>query len=318
MRKIGIWLPYRKKLSTVNEKNPGYLLKEVRDEIVKRLKSRKDLAIIENLDFRKAIVKNGSVYLDNFCFDNLDLFFWFGEIDRNESSYPIEILKAISNKCKVIHDPFSYEIGLDKFKSLELLRLNRINVPDIMLISQENVEEARKVFKKWKDAAIKPRDGSYGIGMIKVSDEQTFVDALDYAAGNKIHYIERFVPNDMSKWMGVNVVDGKIIYSYGKEKSQIKNWKVQDRNRKGGHMILKKPNKEQRAIALKVGKITGLNIYGVDIIKGTDGKSYVVDVNTFPGLYPELIKDAENDLYNCISDLIVKKAKQNNRKSCIF
>ncbi|MBU0627841.1 MAG: hypothetical protein KKC75_01520 [Nanoarchaeota archaeon] len=306
--KVGVWLPFREKLTSVGVEHPGYLLKEVRDKIVKALESEKNIELFTNLDFRKAIVHNGSVYLDGFCFDDLDVFIWFGELGRgSKRMYPIEILKAISNKCKVINNPIAYEIGLDKYLSLELLRKNGILVPEIMLISQDGVEAAREIFKKWKKAAIKPRNGSYGIGMVYVEDEQTFVDILDYASRNGVHYIEKFVPNNMEEWIGVNVVNNKIIYGYGKEKSQIKNWKVQDRSRQGGHMILKRPNEEQKEIALKIGKLTGLDIYGVDIIKGLDNKYYVVDVNTFPGLYPELLEKAENDMYKEIAEIVKRK-----------
>lgn len=302
--KIGLWLPFREKLSSVSADHPGYLLKEVQEKIVRTLKKDKELEVIENLDFRKAVIKNGSVYLNDFCFDDLDVFLWFGEIGREESAYSVEVLHSISKKCRVINDPVYFEIGLDKFKSLELLRKEGISVPEIMLFSNEGIEQMKEIFFDWKEVVIKPRTGAYGIGTVKVQDDQTLVDVLDYANKNKVHYVEKFIPNEIDEWMGVNAVNGKIIYGYGKEKSQIKNWKIQDRNRQGGHMVIKKPNKEQREIALKVGEITGLGIYGVDLIKGIDGKYYVVDVNTFPGLYPELIEKAETDMYEEILTLV--------------
>ena len=305
--KLGLWLPYRKSLSKVSSDKPGYLLKRVRDKIIKSLEKDEDIEIMPDLDFRKAVIKNGSAYIDGFCFDDLDVFMWFGEISREQNAYPIEVLKIIASKCKVINNPFAYEIGLDKFTSLELLRKAKITVPEIMLTSQKGIANARTIFKKWKEVAIKPRNGSYGIGMVLVSDEQTFVDVLDYGAKNGTHYIERFVPNKIGQWIGVNVINKKIIYGYSKEKSQIKNWKIQDRTKSGGHMVLKKPNHEQREIALKVGELTGLDIYGVDIIKGNNKKYYVVDVNTFPGLYFELLDKAENNIYEEIVKLVKGK-----------
>lgn len=301
--KVGLWLPFRETLTSVSEEAPGYLLKEVRDKIVQKLKSDSKLEVIEGLDFRKAIIKNGSVYLNEFCFDELDAFIWFGEISREGNTFPIEVLHTILQKCRVINHPKAYEIGLDKFKSLELLRREGIDVPDIVLLSDTGIEQIRKIFSEWKDVAVKPRSGSYGIGMVRITDEQTLVDVLDYSPRNT-HYIERFIPNKMNEWIGVNVINGKIIYSYGKEPSQIKNWKIQDRTSRGGHMILKHPNEKQREIALKIGKVTGLDIYGVDIISGYDGKYYVVDVNTFPGLYPELLEKAENDMFEEIVNLV--------------
>jgi len=243
--------------------------------------------------------------VDDFCFDELDAFLWFGEIDRSDCSYHIKILEAIGKKCKVINNPEALKIGLDKFTALELLRKDNIKVPDIMFFSNEEIEKARKIFKEWKEVVIKPKLGSFGIGMVRINDEQTFVDVLDYGSKNKTHYVEKYIPNNMDEWIGVNVINCRIIYGYGKEASQIKNWKVQDRTRSGGNMILRKPNEEQRKIALKVGKNLGLDIYGVDIIKGLDKKYYVVDVNTFPGLYPDLLKKSENDMYKEIVKLVI-------------
>lgn len=302
--KVGLWLPYRDVLSSVSSDAPGYLLKEVRNRIVDRLKRDSELEIIDDLDFRKAIIKNGSAYLDDFCFDELDAFLWFGEVVRRDNSYPVEVLHAIAEKCRVINNPIAFAIGLDKFKSLEMLRREGINVPPIALLSNDGIEQMRKIFLEWKDVAIKPRTGSYGIGIVRVRDEQTLVDVLDYAGRNGIHYIEKFIPNDISEWMGVNVINKKIIYGYGKEESQIKDWKISDRAREGGRMVLKRPDDEQRKIALKIGEVTGLDIYGVDMIKGDDGNYYVVDVNTFPGLYPELLDNAEADMYEEILKLI--------------
>jgi ribosomal protein S6--L-glutamate ligase len=37
-----------------------------------------------------------------------------------------------------------------------------------------------------------------------------------------------------------------------------------------------------REIALRCGRVFGVGLYGVDLIT-SDGKPYVVDINTFPG-----------------------------------
>jgi len=313
-----LWLPSRKELSSVSENAPGYLLQEVQERLVDRLKKDSEIKLFEELDFRRAIIKNGSAYLDDFCFDDLDIFFWLGELGREgRNSFPMEVLRAIASKVRVVNNPLAFEIGLDKFKSLELLRRNGVAVPSIALLSHGGVNQMKKVFRDWNsDVVIKPRMGSYGIGIVRIrEDEQLLVDTLDYASHNNIHYIEQFIPNDISEWIGINVINGSVIYGYGKEGSQIKGWKISDREKKGGHMLLKEPNRQQRDIALRVGRIVGLDLYGVDIIKGHDGRYYVVDVNTFPGLYPELLEKAECNFYEEVVRLLKQDSNSDTGNS---
>lgn len=301
--KLGLWLPYREELKSVSTERPGMLLKEVREGILQEIKKDKSIEVIDDLDLRKAIIREGEVYLNGFCFSELDAFLWFGDIDRNIGSYHLQVLEQIAKKTRVFNAPRALEIGLDKFKSLDTLKEKAIRVPPIVLFSNDGIEQMKKVLKEWGEVVVKPRLGCFGIGMILLKDEQTMVDVLDYS-GHDTHYIEKFIPNKMDDWIGVNVINGKIIHGYGKTDKHISGWKVHDRTRSGGDMLIRTPNMEQREIALAVGRITGLDIYGVDIIKGDDGKHYVVDVNTFPGLYPEMLEKAENNAYKEIVALL--------------
>lgn len=301
-KKIGLWLLSRKNFSPVSVEKPGMWIRSFRDDFVKKLKKEKGFEVIENLDFRKAIVKNGEVFLKGFCFSDLDLFFWFGEIERQLDSYHIEILEAISDSTVVVNHPRALKIGLDKFYSQLQLKKSGVTVPDFFMISKNNLEEVRKEIEGRK-FILKPRLGSCGLGIMKVSSYQSLVDIIDYSNEQK-HFLEEFIEYDLNDWIGINVVNQKVIYSYGKQSSMISGWKVFDRERRGGKMILKKPSKEQEQIALKVGKVTGLDVFGVDIIKSRNGKNFVIDVNTFPGLYPEMFRAAGIDGAKVFIDLI--------------
>lgn len=306
MDKIGLWLPSREKLTRYYLEKPGIFLKEVRDKLVERLEQENGFEFIKGLDFRRAIIKNGEVFLDDFCFSDLDLFFWFGAIDVDLNSYHIEVLKTIKKKTIVVNDPNALFIGLDKFKSLDKLRDNGITVPDTVLLSDESIEDASNLLDEWGEALIKPRFGSYGVGMIRVKDKQTLIDTLDYANQNT-HYLERFIPNDVNDWCGVNVINKKVIHGYGKKPEAISSWKIHDRKREGGKMVFKEPDSKQKKIALKVGEVTGLDFFGVDLIKDVNGRYYVVDVNTFPGLYPDIYEQAELDIFDEFVDCIKRK-----------
>ncbi|MFH1390985.1 MAG: ATP-grasp domain-containing protein [Candidatus Diapherotrites archaeon] len=304
MKKIGLWIPSRKNYSSVSIEQPGYFIQNFKEDIMKILKNQKNVEIIEDLDFRKAVVKNSDVFLRDFCFSELDVFFWLGEIDRSPTSYHIEILETIAKKTKVINNPSALKIGLDKYLSQLTLKQNNIPVPEFMLASPDNLEEIRKQVEK-KTFIIKPRFGSFGSGIMKIADYQNLVDIVDYSE-QKSHFLEEFIEFDFENWIGINVIGGKIIYGYGKEKSKISGWKVFDRERKGGKMILKKPSKEQEKIALQVAKATGLDFFGVDIIKSKQGQNYAIDVNTFPGLYPEMFAEAKVNGAEHLVKLILK------------
>ncbi|MCR4335196.1 MAG: ATP-grasp domain-containing protein [archaeon] len=305
MKKIGLWIPARKNYSSISVEKPGYFIQSFKEDIMKILKKQKNTEIIENLDFRKAVVKNGEVFLNDFCFSDLDVFFWLGEIDRSRTSYHIQILETISKTAKVINNPSALKIVLDKYLSQLTLKQNNIRVPEFLLVSQNNLEQVKKQVES-KTFIVKPRFGSFGSGIMKLTDYQNLIDIVDYSE-QKSHFLEEFIEFDFEDWIGVNVIDGEIIYGYGKEKSKISGWKVFDRERKGGKMILKKPSKEQKKIALQVAKATGLDFFGVDIIKSKHGQNYVIDINTFPGLYPEMFAEAKVNGAEHLANLILKK-----------
>jgi glutathione synthase/RimK-type ligase-like ATP-grasp enzyme len=72
-------------------------------------------------------------------------------------------------------------------------------------------------------------------------------------------------------------------------------------------MVLRVPSPEQERIALDVARVTGLDILGVDIIQSVTGQNYVIDVNTFPGLYPDLNRQFGSDVAQLCVEVIEQK-----------
>jgi hypothetical protein len=83
MKKLGIWLPSRKTHIRVDYNQPGYFITSFRNELVKKLGRIKGIKIKDNLDFRDAYVHNSEVFAGDFCLNDLDVFYWFGEIGRS-------------------------------------------------------------------------------------------------------------------------------------------------------------------------------------------------------------------------------------------
>ncbi len=286
MKKLGVWLPTRPKLRKVNNEKPGIFLDEIGRAILKELK--KDFEVTENLDFRNATVIDGKVYFDGVNADELDGYLWFSYMDKNTDGHDILVLQQLEKSMPVINPSKGLMIGLDKFKTSSYLKANNIPVPEFALVRPNDENAIRKIFKAWKSVLVKPRYGGFGIGIFKADDADDFMDIIDYTQQDTV-YVERFYENDHADWCGINVVGDEILYGYGKDATKIKGYKVFDRTQQGGKMIRREPNEIQRKIALDVAAKTGMDFFGVDIIKTLIGDYLVVDMNTFPGIYPDMI-----------------------------
>jgi len=220
----------------------------------------------------------------------------------------MQLLYALVRKTRVINPPEGFKICMDKFLTSSFLSQNGITVPKFMLLTNNHAELAEKTLSSWGGPVLlKPRLGSYGIGIIRVDKPSDIADYLDYMPPGG-HYIEQLVPNDPAQWIGVNVIGGKHAYSYRKGPESFHDgWKVLDRTRVGGKMLLAKPTQEHVRIAEKIAGLLGLAWCGVDIITGKDGTPYVIDVNAYPGLYPEMFSQAGIDGPKLMADAILSR-----------
>jgi glutathione synthase/RimK-type ligase-like ATP-grasp enzyme len=282
-------------------------MESVKRDFLAALSRRPEFEVVDGLDFRKAHVRNGNVWLNDRCFDDVNVFFWFGELDRGHSSYDLEVLDAIGGKTKVVNKAASMRIALDKLFTQLLLHRNGVPVPEFFAVSRENVEQIRDVVER-KLLLLKPRTGSFGVGITKVANFDQLMDIIDYSE-QRAHFLEEFIDYAPEDFIGVNVIGNTVVSGYAKELSKFRGWKVFDRHRRGGGMVAKAPSARQRQIALDVARITSLDILGVDIIHSTSGQDYVVDVNTFPGLYPDLNAEFGCDISELLVNVIASKVE---------
>lgn len=304
--KLGYWLPSRKGMIPVSYEQPGALLDEIRNGFIKNLNAKFDL--IEFNDIRKYVISSGTLFDGPKPMGGIDAFVWFGEIGKDtRREHNIEILKSIEKICPVINPVKGYELAMDKYLTSSILSKNNINVPKFALFTKDNAEDVSNLISNWGSVLLKPRLGSYGIGIIKIDKPEDLPDYGDYMPLG-VHYIEQFVPNDPKDWIGINIIGGKHAYSYSKTSESFKGgWKVQDRASIGGKMILAKPTDLQLEIAIKVSKLLDMSWAGVDIITSKDGTPYVIDVNAFPGLYPEMFSKAKIDGPEMMAQAVFEK-----------
>lgn len=293
MKKLGVWLPSRPKLRKFSRDRPGIFLDEIASQILEALKQSYD--IVEGLDFRKAVVRDGDVLINGFDCSGLDGYLWFSFLDKGSDNHDILALEQLGRHCKVINPAFGLKVGLDKFKTATFMKSIGVPYPEFAFLSIDDAERARGILREFGEVLVKPRFGGFGLGIFKTGDEQTLMDLIDYS-GHTEFYLEKFYEHDFGRFCGVNVVGGRVLYGYGKEQSQIKGWKILDREEKGGKMVLRKPSEKQEGIALKIARETGLGFFGVDLIHTKDGEDLVVDLNTFPGIYPEMLEEAGENI----------------------
>ncbi|MBU1178567.1 hypothetical protein KJ903_05155 [Patescibacteria group bacterium] len=301
-KKIGLWIPEKGKHPAGKMENP------VRSAFLQRLKKENRWELFEDLDFTRAVIKSGSIYIDDFCLSDLDLYFWYAK--GAMLSYNYNILKNLARKVTVINDPPAYYRGLDKLSSNMILHQHGIAAPEFAFISARNVDQSYKLLEQWGTLLLKPRQGSFGIGIVKINDQETLRDVIGHLGkeADKGFYLERYISNDIKKWCGMTVVNNQILFGYRKRPTKIADWRVLDTNKEGGDVDYVEPTTEQRDLALKAAQAFQLDITGVDIIMAADGGYYIVDVHTLPGFFPELMKqsgvDGVEELIGCIKNKI--------------
>lgn len=288
--KIGLWLPPRKNLNaSITMENPAHIDARLYDLFLEYL-NEKECDYVEDLDFRKAFIKNNQVFIGEFCLSDLDHFVWMGMIDRSLDSYHLEILRVLSLSVKVHNSYEFFNLATDKFSTFSLLHQHGIPLPELYLVSSDNFEVLKPLFA---DASflLKPRRSSFGIGIVKMDNYELFRDVAEYHR-QKNFYLERFYKNDLNEWTGITVFNGKVLYGFRKKSSKIDGWKVYDKDSLGGQTIYVKPNAEIEAISLKIGELLGANYYGLDFIKTEEGYK-VVDINCSPGIYYDFMMDLD-------------------------
>ena len=152
------------------------------------------------------------------------------------------------------------KISVDKF-----LRDRGIPIPESYIGGAAQLEA---VLEERGPLIIKPIVGRHGVGIRLVRDAEELRQA---ASGDGV-YAQEFKRGDG--------FDRKIYVIGGEAWASKKAFAPASSYLEDAQPV--RLTKEMRAVALRVGEILGLEIYGVDMIESDDGL-WVIDVNGFPG-----------------------------------
>jgi len=316
MKKVGYWLPSRKDYIREKGEENSWFFESFTSALVAKLKKSVKAEIINIPDFKDAYIENGKVYVGKFCLNDLDAFLWCADVGMRPFSFYIDLMKTLAYDVNVINSPYAVELCVDKYAVQTLLRRQGVKVPANLLMDYQSWITAshatvKKFKSKYKEVLLKPRYGGAGKGIVKLNDAQTIKDVMEYS-GREKHFIEEYIPHKFKNFTGVNVVNGKVMHGYTKEDAFIVGgWKPYS-NRPGG-MVLKEVTKEEKSISLRVAKIVKLDFFGLDMITDNKGSTYVVDVNTLPGIYPDIISklplDVVGEFVKCVSQKLALPPK---------
>lgn len=104
--RVGFFLPAAvsdAESAEVRRPGDGRLPRETHDRLMSLLGTLDDVELHEDLDFRGSYVRDGRVYTDGYCLNDLDIYFWYCEVDRRVGSYDLEVLKTIAARCQGRH-----------------------------------------------------------------------------------------------------------------------------------------------------------------------------------------------------------------------
>lgn len=327
--KIGVFLP---KKQDGDDKQPSIkrlnkLPNEVIDELLALIKCNKEVSLVEVEDLNDTLILNGNVFYKNFNLNELDLFFWYGEIRKPNSIsgqsnlYVLELLQTLACTVTVVPNPYVFEVALDKYTAHRTLKKKGVKVADFILINNRNFYLAKPILDQWGYALLKPRKGSFGKGVTLIDNFSRLRDIIEFMEQerginlNEGILLEKYYENKPQDWLSTTLINGEVMYGYRKKSSRFSNFsnsfesrsfqKVYDSDEIGGEVDLGDLKQQHQQLASLAYHAMSYEVIGFDMIWHED-HPIIVDENTFPGLYANLFKLKNISLADSMYQLIVQ------------
>lgn len=187
----------------------------------------------------------------------------------------------------VMNSPRCIERSVDKFYTSALLQRAGLATPETVVC--ESIDDAMDAFRAMGDVIVKPLFGSMGLGMVRVSDEDSawrVFRALEAIRG--VCYLQRAVgQGERGEGAGGGrggrdvrafVVGERVI---GAIERSAPGWRTNVA--RGGSARAFDLPAEWCAMALRAARAVGAEYAGVDLLPADDGTVYVLEVNGIPG-----------------------------------
>ncbi len=228
--------------------------------------------------------------------------------------------KAWQAGMVVIDDPLSIIRCTNKVYLKELLEREGIPTPKSKLIFKNNLASFGEISDSLGTPIIlKVPDGSFSIGMHKVSNEDEYNKALEMLSEKtSVFLAQEFVPTSFD-WR-IGIINGEALYAckYFMARGHWQIYNHQDPNKpKSGTYESVPINKVPKHVvrnAVKAASLIGKGLYGVDL-KEIDGRSVVIEVNDNPSIDQGVEDDILGDeLYRRILREFANRMEQKGLK----
>jgi RimK family alpha-L-glutamate ligase len=176
----------------------------------------------------------------------------------------------------VVNSPRVIERTVDKFYTSAILQDAGIETPETVVC--ERTDDAMEAFRSLGDVIVKPLFGSMGLGMLRVSDEETawrVFRAVEAIRG--VYYLQRAIDHE-GRDIRAFVIGGRVI---GAIERRAPGWRTNISRGGEAHAITLPP--AWCALALRAADAVGATYAGVDLLPARDGTVYVLEVNGIPG-----------------------------------
>lgn len=191
--------------------------------------------------------------------------------------FRVDALHRLEDRgVRVLNSPRAIERTVDKFWTSALLEQCGIATPETVVC--DDPEEAMAAFRTFGDVIVKPLFGSMGLGMVRVSEEEMafrVFRAIEQIKG--VYYLQRAIEHDGSD-VRAFVVGGRVL---GAIERRASGWRT-NLARGGSARGIPLPD-QLSALAIRAAAAVGADYAGVDLLTGTDGTTYVLEVNGIPG-----------------------------------
>ena len=178
----------------------------------------------------------------------------------------------------VYNDARAIERSVDKSMTSFLLHKAGIATPSTFV--SESAEQAKLYLTnesdKGHEVVIKPLFGSQGTGLKRLFNKGDLPASIEY---NNVYYLQRFISNATNQWHDwrVFVVGNKAIAAMRRQgQSWISNVA------QGATCEFAIVNDELANLAENAALALNMDYAGIDIIRDSDNKAYVLEVNSMP------------------------------------
>jgi RimK family alpha-L-glutamate ligase len=186
--------------------------------------------------------------------------------------------RAQAHGVYVLNPPAAVETCVDKYLATARLAAAGLRVPPTIVC--QHADAALEAFAALGgDVVVKPLFGSEGRGMIRLADAElawrTFRTLERLQA---VLYLQRFVPHP--GWdLRLFVLDGRVLTAMRRRANG--DWRTNVAQ--GGTAEPVHVAATEADLAVRAAAAVGAPVAGVDLLPGTDGTWYVLEVNAVPG-----------------------------------